>query len=91
MFRICLENRSSRKRSDTKYYTADDVTIFPEKLASISSRFIQNKGEEKKENELVVFRKLTLLKNKLSHCFLLLSFLEPLIQGSLNATFLGRL
>ena len=37
---------------------------------------LQNEGKERKENELVFFRKLTLLESKLSCCFLLLSFLE---------------
>ena len=52
---------------------------------------LQNKGEEKKEKELVFFRKLTFLKSKLGRCFLLLSFQEHLIQSSLNANILGRL
>ena len=41
---------------------------------------LHNKGEEKKENELVFFRKLTPVKSKLSRSFLLLSFLELLKQ-----------
>ena len=52
---------------------------------------LQNKGEEKKENELVFFRKLTLLKSKINHCFLLLSPLEPPMQNNLDVNFLGKL
>ena len=45
--------------------------------------------KEKKDNELVLFRKLTILKSKLNRCFLLLSLLEPLMQSNLDANFLG--
>ena len=48
-------------------------------------------GEEKKENELVFFRKATHLKSKINRCFLLLSLLEPLMQSNLEANFLGKL
>ena len=51
----------------------------------------QNKGEKKKENELVFFRKLTLLKSKIHRCFLLLSLLEPLMRSNLDAYFVGKL
>ena len=49
---------------------------------------LQNKGGKKKENELVFFRKLTLLKSKLNRRFLLHSLLEPLMQSNLDANFL---
>ena len=66
-------------------------------LQKIQHRFfpdsrLHNKGEEKK-NELVFFffRKLSLLKSKISRCFLLLSLMEPLMQSNLDANFLGKL
>ena len=46
---------------------------------------------EDKENELVFFRKLTLLKRKIRQCFLLLSFQEPLMRTNLGAYFLGEI
>ena len=46
---------------------------------------LQNKEEEKKENELVFLRKLIFLKSKINRCFLLLSLLEPLMQSNLDA------
>ena len=48
-------------------------------------------GEEKKENELVFLRKLTLLKTKLNRCFRLLSLPELLRRSNLDANFLERL
>ena len=51
----------------------------------------QNKGEKKKENELVFFRKLTLLKSKIHCCFMLPSLLEPLMRSDLDAYFLRKL
>ena len=47
--------------------------------------------ERKKENELLFFRKLTLLKSKISRCFLLLSLQEPLIRSNLDTYFLGEI
>ena len=49
---------------------------------------LHNKGEEKKENELVFFRNLTLFESKLSRCFLLLSFLSFLFFSFLFFSFL---
>ena len=52
---------------------------------------LKNKADEKKENELVSFRKLTLLKSKINRCFLLLSVLEPFIQSNFDVNISGEI
>ena len=48
-------------------------------------------GSGGKENKLAFFRKLALLKSKINRYFLFLSLLEHLVQGNLDASFLGKL